>query len=254
MGTSEPREAVAVSAAGQRGRESDQPSYVLHTYPWKETSLVVDLFTRGHGRVAAVAKGARRPASNLRGVLMAFQPVRATWSGKSELRLLHGVEWQGGVPQLSGVALLCGLYLNELLVKALAREDPHENLFDGYDATLRRLAAGAPASAVLRAFERLLLAELGYAVELDRDHTGAPVAAERLYRYRPEQGPVAIQDPAEDDPWAVHGHTLARMAVDDYADAQVAAEAKRLLRHLIQHHLGQPELHTRQLIKDLLQL
>lgn len=254
MGTSEPREAGAVSAAGQRGREVHQPCFVLHAYPWKETSLVVELFTRGHGRVAVVAKGARRPASSLRGALMAFQPLLATWSGKSELRLLHGAEWQGGVPQLTGVALLCGLYLNELLVKALAREDPHESLFDGYDATLRRLAAAAPPAGVLRAFERLLLAELGYAVELDRDHVGAPVAAERLYRYRPEQGPVVLDDPVGDDPWAVHGHTLARMAVDDYSDPLVAAEAKRLLRQLIQHHLGQPELHTRQLIKDLLQL
>jgi DNA repair protein RecO (recombination protein O) len=185
---------------------------------------------------------------------MAFQPLLATWSGKTELRLLHSVEWQGGVPQLGGVALLCGLYLNELLMKALARDDPHEGLYDGYDATVRQLAAGAAPAAVLRAFERLLLSELGYAMELERDAGGAPVVAERLYRYLPEQGPVATATAPADDPWTVHGRTLALMTRDDYADPQVAAEAKRLLRMLIQHHLGQPELHTRQLVKDLLQL
>lgn len=254
MGTSEPREGAAVSAAGARGRELGQPCYVLHAYPWKETSLVVDLFTHARGRIAVVAKGARRPASAMRGALMAFQPLLATWSGKTELRLLHAVEWQGGVPQLGGVALLCGLYLNELLVKALARDDPHEGLFEGYDATVRRLAAGAPPAAVLRSFERLLLAELGYAMTLERDTGGAPVVAERWYRYLPEQGPVATDASGEDDPWTVHGRTLALMSHDDYADPLVAAEAKRLLRMLIQHHLGHPELHTRQLVKDLLQL
>jgi DNA repair protein RecO (recombination protein O) len=152
------------------------------------------------------------------------------------------------------VALLCGLYLNELLMKALARDDPHEHLFDGYDATVRQLAAGAVHAAVLRAFERLLLAELGYALQLERDCGGAPLAAERLYRYLPEQGPGAADGAASDDPWTVHGRTLACMTRDDYADPQVASEAKRLLRMLIQHHLGQPELQTRQLVKDLLSL
>lgn len=254
MGISEPRESGAVSAAGSRGRELHQPCYLLHAYPWKETSLVADLLTRAHGRVAVVAKGARRAGSAMRGTLLGFQPLLATWSGKGELRLLHSVEWQGGVPLLQGVALLCGFYLNELLVKALARDDPHEALFDGYDATVRQLAAGAPPAARLRAFERLLLAQLGYAVQLERDAGGAAVVAERLYRYLPEQGPVASPDERTDDPWTVHGHTLARMSDDDYADPRVASEAKRLLRMLIQHHLGQPQLHTRQLVQDLLHL
>lgn len=243
-----------MSAAGSRGRELNQPCYLLHAYPWKETSLVADLLTRSHGRVAVVAKGARRAASAMRGTLLAFQPLHATWSGKGELRLLHSVEWQGGVPLLQGVALLCGLYLNELLIKALARDDPHTALFDGYDATVRQLAAGQPPAAVLRAFERLLLAQLGYAVQLERDAAGAPVVAERRYRYLPEQGPVAAHGEAGDDPWTVHGHTLARMIADDYNDPLVASEAKRLLRMLINHHLGQPQLHTRQLVQDLLQL
>lgn len=254
MGISEPREGGAVSAAGGRGRELHQPCYMLHAYPWKETSLVADLLTRSHGRVAVVAKGARRATSAMRGTLMAFQPLLATWSGKSDLRLLHGVEWQGGVPQLQGVALLCGLYLNELLVKALARDDPHEGLFDGYDATVRQLAAGQPPAALLRAFERLLLAQLGYAVQLHRDTAGAPLAAERRYRYLPEQGPAAAPAEGDDDCWTVHGRTLACMIHDDYNDPLVAAEAKRLLRLLIQHHLGQPQLHTRQLVHDLLHL
>jgi DNA repair protein RecO (recombination protein O) len=254
MGISEPREGGAVSVASGRGREIQQPCYLLHAYPWRETSLVAELFTRSHGRVAVVAKGARRAGSAMRGTLLAFQPLLATWSGKSELRLLHSVEWQGGVPLLQGVALLCGLYLNELLVKALAREDPHETLFNGYDAVVRQLAAGSSPAALLRSFERLLLAQLGYAVQLQQDTLGAAVVPERRYRYMPEQGPVSVPTGDAEDPWTVHGRTLACMIGDDYSDPLVASEAKRLLRMLIQHHLGQPQLHTRQLVQDLLQL
>ncbi|MCW5626173.1 MAG: DNA repair protein RecO, partial [Burkholderiales bacterium] len=165
MGTTE--RAVATAVDENRRRELNRPAFVLHGYPWKETSLLVELFTRTHGRLAVVAKGARRPHSQLRGLLMAFQPLLVTWSGRGEVKLLHGAEWQGGVPQLAGVALLCGFYLNELLVKALIREDAHEELFDAYDEAIRALGSGdgGPGD-VLRRFEKRLLAELGYGLVL----------------------------------------------------------------------------------------
>src|SRR3954464_9342317 len=114
------------------GRISGQPAFVLHSYPYKETSLIVDMFTRDYGRVALVAKGAKRPLSKLRGVLQTFQPLSISWSGKTEVRTLTAAEWIGGLVPLEKSALLCGFYLNELLVKLLARDDPHPALFDHY--------------------------------------------------------------------------------------------------------------------------
>ena len=255
MGTADRLTAAVDGRGDDRRRELNRPAFVLHSRPWKETSLVLELFTRSHGRVAAVAKGARRPHSQLRGVLMAFAPLQVTWSGKGELRLLHAAEWQGGIPQLSGVSLLCGFYLNELLMKVLAREDPHERLFDAYQQAIRSLTPGGGHAAALRRFERQLLVELGYAVALVHDAaSGAPLRPDERYRYHPERGALLLDRTDGDGPCDVLGKTLIDMARDDYADATTAAESKRLLRHLIHHHLGQPELQTRLLIKELQQI
>ena len=155
--------------AAHKSRQDAQPAFVLHTYPYRETSLVLEVFTRDFGRIALVARGARRPRSALRGVLLAFQPLLLNWGGKSELRTLHKAEWQGGLPQLKGTALLCGFYLNELMVKLLPREDPHERLYQSYCETLHALGAGRERATTLRRFEKQLLKELGYALTLDRD-------------------------------------------------------------------------------------
>jgi DNA repair protein RecO (recombination protein O) len=243
-------------ATDGRRTESNQPAFVLHSYLWKETSLVVELFTRGHGRLPAVAKGARRPHSALRGMLMPFQPLLVTWSGKSEVRLLRVAEWQGGVPQLQGAALICGFYLNELIFRAMARDDPHERLFDAYAEAIAHLAVAGPQGAVLRKFEQVLLAELGYALELSRDAAGAPIRADVQYLYVPERGPLPAEDGVADgaQPFVVQGQTLIDMARGQYADATTAAESKRLMRGLLRHHLGEVELQTRQLVRDLQQL
>jgi DNA repair protein RecO (recombination protein O) len=243
--------------AVDRRRETDQPAFVLHTHPWKETSLVVRFFTRRHGMLMAAARGARRPASSLRGLLMPFQPLRVAWSGRSEVRALVSAEREGGVPQLAGTGLMCGFYLNELLVKCLAREDAHEDLFDTYRDAVAALARGEPGpAAVLRRFERALLSAAGYGLALGAEAgSDAPVVAEARYRYVPEHGPVrAAASPRAEDPFSVRGATLLAMARDDYTQAAVAAEAKRLLRALLQHHLGTHDLHTRQIVKDLQQL
>ena len=120
-----------------------QAAFVLHTRPYRETSLVLEAMTRDYGRIALVAKGVRRPRSAMRGVLMAFQPLEMTWSGKGEVVTLHHAEWQGGQPLLEGRALLCAYYLNELLLNLLPREDAHEQVFDHYARTLQALAASA---------------------------------------------------------------------------------------------------------------
>jgi len=146
-----------------RKRADHEPGFVLHTYAYKETSLIVEAFTRRFGRVALLARGARRPRSAMRGVLLAFHPLRLGWSGSGELATLMAAEWGGALQPLAGRGLMCGFYLNELLLRLLPREDAHEELFDAYAEALSRLSAGEVLSAVLRSFEKRLLAELGYA-------------------------------------------------------------------------------------------
>ena len=255
-----PAPAAPAVAAPKRSRPAQrdqritgQPGFVLHSYPYKETSLIVDMFTRDYGRVALIAKGAKRPHSQLRGVLQTFQPLSTGWSGKSELRVLTGAEWVGGMPPLEKAALLCGFYLNELLVKLLARDDPHHALFDHYVATLNQLAHNEPAPIVLRQFERALLKETGVAADLTRcAGTRQPVEAQRLYVVDPERGPRPEQ---AGDTWPrVSGKTLLDMERADYLDATTQVQSKQLMRFLLAHHLGGAPLNTRQILIDLMQL
>jgi DNA repair protein RecO (recombination protein O) len=234
-------------------RITDQPGFVLHSYPYKETSLIVDVFSRDHGRVALIAKGAKRPHSKLRGVLQTFQPLSFGWTGKSEIRTLTTAEWIGGLLPLERSALLSGFYLNELLVKLLARDDPHPALFDHYVATLNQLAHDEPAPIVLRKFELALLRETGVASVLTVcSKTGEPVEAQRMYVVDPELGPRPAM-PADTAP-RVSGKTLLDMEHEDYGDPVTQSQSKFLMRFLLAHHLGGAPLNTRQILIDLMQL
>jgi len=234
-------------------RVAAQPGFVLHSYPYKETSLIVDVFTRDYGRIPLVAKGAKRPNSKLRGVLQTFQPLSVSWSGKSEVRTLTSAEWVGGLLPLEKSALLCGFYLNELLVKLLAREDAHAALFDHYITTLNQLAHDEPAPIVLRKFERALLKETGVAGDFTRcNDSGKQVEPEQAYVVDPERGPRIAR---ASDHWpAVSGKTLLDMEREDYGDAATQAQSKNLMRFLLAHHLGGMQLNTRQILIDLMQL
>jgi DNA repair protein RecO (recombination protein O) len=237
-----------------KNRLEDEPAFVLHSYPFRETSLLVEVFSRQHGRVPLVARGARRPKSAIRGVLMSFQPLHLSWFGKHEVRTLHSAEWQGGQPLLQGTSLLCGFYLNELLLNLMVRDDPHEQLFDYYQHTLQRLAHGADLASTLRSFEKHLLQELGYALLLDHEAGSAePIDPGVSYRYVIERGAVRDSTDAPEG-LLISGKTLLDMAVDDYCDAQSARQGKQLMRILLNHHLGGKTLHTRELIKDLTKL
>ncbi|MDD2700949.1 MAG: DNA repair protein RecO [Sideroxydans sp.] len=240
--------------ATSKNRIQDDPAFVLHSYPFRETSLIVEVFSRNHGRVPLVARGARRPRSAVRGLLMGFQPLTLSWFGKHELRTLHSAEWQGGQPQLQGTALLCGFYLNELLLNLMARDDPHESLFDYYQQTLQRLAQEQDHAFTLRSFEKHMLQELGYALSLETEAgSGRPVVPERSYRYILERGAVAeTADSTQGMP--VAGKTLLDMAADDYRDAVTARQSKQLMRMLLDHHLAGKPLHTRELMRDLQKL
>ena len=242
-------------------RIEQQPAWVLHTLPWRETSLIVEVFTRRQGRLAMVAKGARRPHSVLRGVLMAFQPLLLDWSGGGEVKTLVRAEWQGGQPLLTGQALLCAYYLNELLVCLTAREDAHPALFDAYGAALAALGSGERIAPILRRFELALLHDLGYGPVLDGvDEAGMPLDPERHYVYLIERGPVesaALQ--AEDSAIAagqprVGGQTLLDLAAGDLSRVETLLQSKLLLRTLINHYLGGRALQSRRILKELAEL
>jgi len=243
---------MASSPQPDRGRVENHPAFVMHTYAFRETSLVVEAFTAGHGRVALLAKGARRPRSAMRGVLLAFQPLFVSWSGKNELRTLHKADWSGGQPLLRGPALMCGFYLNELLLKLLVRDDPHQQLFEDYREAIASLARGADAACVLRGFERSLLQEIGYALVLDRDAaSGAAIAAESTYTYEVERGPRLASGGEE---LQVSGRTLLDIGRNDFTRPATQQQSKLLMRTLIQHHLGGQRLVTPQLYRELQQL
>ncbi|MDR2239477.1 MAG: DNA repair protein RecO [Zoogloeaceae bacterium] len=244
-----------MSGAG-KGRVDGQPAYVLHAYPFKETSLIVEAFSRDHGRLSLVARGARRPRSALRGLLMAFQPLELGWFGQGEMRTLAKAEWIGGQPLLQARALLLGYYMNELLLKLLPREDAHPSLFQAYAEASRALALGEPSQVSLRRFEKTLLKELGYGLTLDREaDDGQPVDPQKRYAYVLERGPVRLGAKAEAaEAESFSGQALLAIARDDYSEAETLAQCRQLMRMLIRHYLGGQLLSSRRVFMELQEL
>jgi DNA repair protein RecO (recombination protein O) len=241
--------------AARRGSDSrveHEPGYLLHSYPWRETSLIIEVFTRNHGRMALVAKGAKRPTSHFRGVLTAFCPLLLAWSGRAEIKTLVRAEWCGGLAPLRGHALLAGFYLNELLVRLMARGDAHANLFAGYGQTLADLARASAAAPVLRAFEVTLLREAGLLPTLDRCADGEPIDPVAYYRIEAHRELARVDLPGED--LCIRGATALAMSSGQFGDAQVAAESKAALRQLIGYHLEGRPLNTRRILQDLREL
>jgi DNA repair protein RecO (recombination protein O) len=247
-----------------RGAASALAAYVLHHYDWSESSLIVDLFTRDAGRVAVAAKGAKRPTSNLRAVLMPFQRINVSFgrgareATQSDIHNLRGAEWGGGVAPGSGEALFAGFYLNELVMKLLARDDPHPGLWDAYAATLPHLG-GAREAIALRAFELILLAETGHLPDLSLvTATQQPLDPTRRYTLQPETGLVDRRADS-DDPGlsAAHLNALqAALAVRDVTALRAACEPceavlRRQLRHWLAYHLGGAPLRTRAVAREL---
>ncbi|OJW74825.1 DNA repair protein RecO [Thiobacillus sp. 65-1402] len=248
-------------------RINNEPGFILHTYPFKETSVVAEAFTRSHGRVALIARGARRPASMLRGLMQPFTPLLLSWFGKSELKTLHAAEWQGGLLAPQGRALMCGFYLNELLLRLLARGDAHERLYDRYVDTLGQLAGECGTAdyeratyfeQILRRFEKNLLAEIGYGATFDLEaESRAPIDPAARYVFQPERGALrslAGINTGEQPGCPVSGQTLIDLAADRFEHPATLLEAKALMRTLINHTLGAKPLYTRQLLRELTDL
>lgn len=242
-------------------RISNEPAYVLHRYDWSESSLILDVFTRHYGRVALVARGAKKPSSSFRPILLPLQPLHLAFGGDAEIRNLKSAEWQGGHVMPTGEALLSGYYLNELLMRLLARDDAHPLLFDAYAATVQLLASqnADTLQLALRAFELHLLKGIGLLPRLDLETaTLAPVLAGQRYVLLAETGLRLAHDddraslPGEQ--WLGLQQALGEQAL--FADtaracAISANELKIQLRALLHYHCGVRVLKTRQMMLDL---
>lgn len=274
---------MAVSRAPLRAASRGPvPAYVLHSHDWSESSLILDLFCRDHGRVVTVAKGAKRPHSQLRPVLMPFQRISVTFGSRrgddSEVWLLRQAEWAGGPAFCGGAALLPGFYLNELLMRLLPRQDPHPVLFEAYADTLQALGEPGLLQAALRAFELVLLRQLGHLPDLSI-HTldGSPVREGEPHELHPELGvrPAHLLSEPGEGPVVLNGGVLLAMeealcdawlndprrvrpghsAIPSLMAACVPAlsDLKTITRSLLHYHLGTNALRTRQLMMELQQ-
>jgi DNA repair protein RecO (recombination protein O) len=243
-------------------RTSDEPGFVLHRYDWSESSLILEVFTREHGRVALVAKGAKRPSSSFRPVLLPLQPLHLAFGGDAEIRTLKGAEWVGGQVMPTGDALLSGFYVNELLLRLLARDDPHPQLFDAYADAVAVLASGngEVLEPALRSFELLLLREIGLLPSLDlQTSTQAPLDPQRRYSLLPEAGLAPAREPGDrasltGAQWLALQRALEERVPFTAALTVIAptmAELKPQLRAVLNYHCGLGTLRTRQLMIDL---
>ncbi len=241
-------------------RIADEPAYVLHRYDWSETSLIVEVFTRHHGRVALVAKGAKRPTSSFRPVLLPLQPLSLAFGGDGDIRTLKSAEWVGGHVMPTGEALLSGYYLNELLMRLTARDDPHSALFDVYAAAVRLLASGDPDALqwALRGFELLMLREMGLLPALNlQTLTLKPLSPTESYALLPEAGLQWVSDVRQalrGDQWLALHAALASpspLATLLRECADLLVQLQRPLRLLLNYHCGVGALRTRQMMLDL---
>ncbi len=242
-------------------RISDEPAYVLHRYDWSESSLILEVFSRNYGRIALVARGAKKPSSNFRPILLPLQPLHLAFGGDAEIRMLRGAEWQGGHVMPTGDALLSGYYLNELLMRLLARDDPHPVLFDAYAATVQLLASPSADTlqVALRAFELRLLRDIGLLPTLDaQTATLAPLAPQTPYVLVAESG---LREAHDDDRASLRGAQWLELQASladgapftDTVRACVAhlPQLKTQLRALLHYHCDVKVLKTRQMMIDL---
>jgi len=235
-------------------RVSQQSAFVLHHRHYSETSLLLEAFTPEHGRVALIAKGARRPNSRQYGILKPFQPLLLSWGGRGELAFLTGAEANGVGAPLGGEALYCGFYMNELLMRLLHRHDPHEALYGCYRTSLSAMSTDHAYEAILRIFEKRLLSEIGYGLVLDRDISdNSAIQAEVEYDYIPDRGPVRMVHPELNRPvqgTRLRGASLLALVEERLTDRTVLRETKQLMRVTLARHLGDRPLHSRRLFNN----
>lgn len=235
---------------GGRKRIDLQSAFMLHGYDYRDTSRIVEFMVRDHGRVAVVARGVRSQKSRQRGLLRPFQPLLVSWSGR-ELGTLTGLEAAGPAYGLAADAALAGFYLNELCLKLLASQDPHPDIFDLYEDSLRLLAGSASVAGCLRRFELGLLEALGYGLNLgSEERTGTPVEPDGWYLFNIHGGPERVASRIE-HPLCIAGSSLLAMDRLDLDDAAVLRDAQRITRAAIDAHLGGRPLRSRDVLRAI---
>jgi DNA repair protein RecO (recombination protein O) len=227
-----------------------QPAYVLHARPYRESSLILEAFSRSAGRVGLVARGARGGRSRWKNMLQPFRPLLLSWTQRGELGTLTGADQVASPPALAGEPLFCGIYVNELLVRFLQRSDPHPGLFDDYRELLGRLAAGGATQPALRRFELRLLEAAGFGLQLDEEHgSGEPIRADARYLVLPEAGAVRREAGPGDSDELVSGAALIALRSGEIGAAELR-ELKFLMRRLIRYHLGGRPLKSQSLFRE----
>jgi DNA repair protein RecO (recombination protein O) len=226
------------------------PAYVLHQYAYRDTSRIVEVFTAEHGRLTLFARGANGPKSALKGVLRPFQRLLVSWSGTSEACQLVSAETDGPTTHLKPERIMSGFYLNELLLKLTERRDPHPEIFCSYAACLQALCDGEIEEPTLRRFEKRLLNELGYGLELGQTGDGLPVEQNKYYRFAVQSGPQLC---VADSPGAICGQSLADLEAESFGNARSLRDAKRVLRAAIDVCLDGRALKSREVLLALRQ-
>jgi DNA repair protein RecO (recombination protein O) len=217
-------------------RFSLEPAYILHSRQYRESSLLLEALSREHGRVGLVARGARAAKSKWKNVLQPFRPLLLSWTQRGELGTLTGADQVASLPPLTGEALFCGLYANELTIRFLQRSDAHPGLFDDYRHLLMQLAMGGELQPLLRIFEKQLLQSAGFGMQLDYEHdSGRAVSADAWYLYLPESGPERREQGL--DEFLVSGSALLALKSGQIEEEHLR-ELKQLMRRLIRYHLG----------------
>jgi DNA repair protein RecO (recombination protein O) len=226
-----------------------QPAYVLHARAYRESSQLLELLTRDHGRVGVVARGARAPRSRWRHILEPFRPLLVSWSQRGDLGTLSGADQVAAPPPLEGESLYCGLYVNELMVRLMYRGDPHPELFGHYRQALGQLALAEELQKTLRLFEKQLLEATGFGLALNREHgSDRPLQADQWYEYRPEVGPVRVGRDAAHRPGVLSGRTLLALQAEQLDEADLPA-LRHLMRRVVRHHLGDRPLASERLYR-----
>ncbi len=225
------------------------PCFILHSRPYLESSLILDVFSREHGRLHLIAKGAKREKSRFSGLLQPYQRLLMAWRGKSELMTLTDVEADIEAYELQNARLIAGFYVNELLLRLLHQYESHSELFDLYGKAIFDLSGLENVDTILRIFEKGLLQSLGYGLVLDHEiHDGQAIAANKNYYYLIDAGPVK-EAPATGDYVEISGNSLLALAKGILENRQELEETKRLMRFILQHHLGSKPLSSRVLYK-----
>jgi len=230
-------------------RVQQQPGYILHHRPFRDTSQILDIVTRDHGKIAVVARGSRGSRSRLAGLLRPFLPLRVSWVAKSDLGTLTGAEAAGSPSGVTGDAMFSAYYVNELLLHFLHRYDPQPEIFALYEEVIKALLVAENIAAALRSFELEFLSLLGYAVNLDQEFGSRdPLDSDQDYEYRMEQGPVAVE---RSGPLVFSGAVYREIAAQRFEKPDILRAANRLLREIIAFHLGGKELKSRKVMMEL---